>query len=377
MKKEIICFFCISLLLVFFIVSVSSAQNYANDEDLEKRIEFLEDRLKKFEDEMEARKALSPDEEEEIKKTEEALKAAQGDYVLLKKDKLELDYGFSYSYNSLDTITDNDSFTFIYDKTINDYNQDLLYTTKEVQHSRLHTVANTISVNYGVRDNINFGLSFPFIYKYDKTLDRELNDIGDITLSLRWQPIRVKGKLPNIILYGNFKTKTGRSPFVIDLDKELATGSGYYSMSGGMSFSKAVDPVAVFGGCTYIYGFEVDSLNQHLNSGRTLEKVDPGSSVGFNLGFAYALSYDVSFNIQFQQGYSFQSNYWINGEKISSTEGNTASLSVGTGFRITPKTTLSLNFGFGLTSNTNDYFISMSIPFVFSDVLADSLGNIF
>lgn len=377
MIKKIICFFCISLLLIFFIVSVSGNHSYASDEELEKRIEFLEERLKKFEAEMEARKALTPDEEEEIKKTEEALKAAQGDYVLLKKDKLSLDYGFSYSYNSLDAITDNDSYTFVYDKTLGDYNQDLLYTTKEVRHSRLHTITNTISINYGIKDNFNLGLSFPFMYKYDKTLDRELNDLGDISLSLRWQPVRVRGKLPNIILYGNFKTKTGRSPFEIDLDQELATGSGYYSISGGMSFSKAVDPVAVFGGCSYNYGFEVDSLNQHLADGRTLEKVDPGSNVGFNLGLAYALSYDVSFNIQFQQGYSFESNYWINGEKISSTEGNTASLSIGTGFRVTPKTTLSLNFGFGLTSNTSDYFISMTIPFVFSDVLADSLGNIF
>src|SRR5690606_41223303 len=65
--------------------------------------------------------------------------------------------------------------------------------------------------------------------------------------------------------------------------------SGYYSLSGGISASKVMDPVVLFGSVSYSYNFSEENLNQR-RGGTILDEVHPGHSLSFSMGFAYSLS---------------------------------------------------------------------------------------
>jgi hypothetical protein len=82
------------------------------------------------------------------------------------------------------------------------------------------------------------------------------------------------------------------------------------------------------------------------------------------VGLAYAISYALSMNVQFQYGYNMSTEYaFTNGVEYSSASYSTGSLIVGTGWRISPKTTLSFSVGVGLTSNDPDFYFYFRLPF--------------
>ena len=121
---------------------------------------------------------------------------------------------------------------------------------------------------------------------------------GDISIGLRWQPVPLKRGLPTTTLFGSLSTATGDSPYNINVNKDLATGKGYYAGSVGASMSKVADPIVLFASGSYTVSTPVSGLNQ-LRGSRILTSVRPGDSLGFSMGMAYSLNYDVSLTSSF------------------------------------------------------------------------------
>ena len=95
-----------------------------------------------------------------------------------------------------------------------------------------------------------------------------------------------------------------------------------------------------------------------------LDSVDPGMSFNGAIGLAYAISYALSMNVQFQYGYNMSTDYdFTNGGSTHRRPTAQRPSSVGTGWRISPKTTLSLSVGVGLTTNDPDFFFMFRLPF--------------
>jgi hypothetical protein len=320
------------------------------------------DALAKKEDDSDSQKAL-----------EEVFEAAENNYTLLKKGGTSLNYGFSYSYfgdQSLFLDVDNGQVRAL-----------------SVRQSANHTFTNSFTFDYGLMNNVTLSATLPLVAKFDTTEDLTSYAMGDMGLSMRWQPwAAVPGEL-NKTLFMNFNTATGESPYDIIIGEELSTGSGGYSFGFGGSVSKVLDPVVLFGSLSYTHNFNIEELSQ-VRSGRILEAVEPGDSISLSGGFAYSLSYDVSLTTSIQASYSDSSVFDFkdtvttlattsedeNGDPVIETKNiindNTVEtgksfsgvMNMALGIRVSPTTIVNVNTGFGLTEDSPDMVLGFSMP---------------
>lgn len=313
-----------------------------------------------------AREALSKKDTDadSEKALEEVFEAAEKNYSLLKQGGISLNYGFSYSYYADQRL----------DLVINpNLNSDGEQTgsssiaSADVNPSSTHTFTNSFTLDYGILDNLTVSSSVPLVAKFD-TADELTNfSVGDISGTMRWQPFEyVPGKISQTY-FVTVGLPTGDSPYKIDTDKNLSSGSGAYSISAGISASKVLDPVVLFGSASYRYGFGIYGLNQVRGQG-ILKSVLPGSDVSFSMGFAYSLSYDVSLSASFQGSFNTSTEFTtldtITNKNRTSKTGSQMSgiMNFALGIRVSPKTIANVNVGYGLTELSPDIILGLSLP---------------
>lgn len=304
----------------------------------------------------EAAQALGKDrgktEEEQL---EEILSSQRNEYDLITAGNMKVDYSASYSYNS-------NPRSRIVNQT------DTGFVINNLTRDSQHTLNQNLSLRYGLFNNLTTGISIPIIAKVNTATDNSVSAFGDVSLSTRYQPYVVRPGQLRMTLFSNLTLPTGTSSFEVDRNQELASGSGLYSFSGGLNFSKAVDPVVAFGNLAVNYSLPRTDVNQTRGS-RVLLEVRPGPAVSWGLGMAYSLSYDVSLTYSFNYSISFPSELTFRNSSgtISTVETNpstTATFNLNTGWRLDPTYQMSLGLGIGLTNNSPDFSISLSFPLV-------------
>lgn len=301
-----------------------------------------------------ARKALAKKKGDQTstKQLEQVFQSAEKNYSLLKKGQQALTYSFDYTYTA-------------------DQRLDLSIVNNQVRNldiapSATHTFTNSFSYDYGFLDNLTFGTRVPLVAQYDTQRHLQTYGVGDVSFTTRWQPMPyVPGKI-STTLFASFTTKTGTSPYTIDVQRELSTGSGYYSIAGGASVSKVLDPVVIYGSGSLSYNFPVKGLNQ-VRGARLLQEVDPGAGISGSMGFSYSLSYDISLSASVQLGYSNQTTLkFSDGSEAVATSSMSAVMNFSLGTRVSEKTIVNTNVGFGLTPDSPDVSIGVSLPINFA-----------
>ncbi|MDP3846121.1 MAG: transporter [Pseudomonas sp.] len=296
-----------------------------------------------------ARDALSKKEgdADSAKALEQVFSASEQSYTLLKKGERTLTYGFDYSLTR--------------DTQIQTFRANNNVVSVAAQSQAQHSFTNSFTFDYGVWDNLTFSIRLPFVAAYDTERSLDTYSLGDVSTSLRWQPWpSVRGR-PATTLYATLGLPTGQSPYDINPDTALSTGSGYYSLGGGANLSYVIDPVVLFGSLGYTYNLPVDDVNQ-VRGGRLLEKVEPGSTLSYSMGFAYALSYDVSLSTSYQMAYTLKPTYTFAGEEVDGTEQTSAIMNFSLGLRTSPDYIVNVNAGFGMTEDSPDVLLGVSMP---------------
>ena len=289
----------------------------------------------------------------------EVFTAAERSYSLSKKGSYSMVYDLSYTYyrdSRLDLALDDGSSTL---------------TRLRIEEDAQHTVSNTFSLQYGLLNNLTLTATLPFIAKSDLLKDTTTVGLGDIAFGARWEPFPLeRGKMP-LILNGSLSTKTGDSPYEINPNRDLSTGKGYYSIGGGASTRKFIDPVVLFGSGSLSYGFKESNLNQRRGS-RILDDYTPGITGGIALGFAYSLNYDVSLTMSYQQSFATGSEFAFRQidpnkpqEFSRPADQTSSSLGISLGVRMSPKTIVNTSLGFGLTEDAPDVTLGVSFPLDF------------
>jgi hypothetical protein len=306
------------------------------------------------------------------KALEEVFEAAESSYSLLKQGNFGLNYSFDYSYYGDQRLN------LIMSPQL-DANGDPTgpsdIVSADVSPSASHTFTNSFSLDYGLLDNLTIGGRLPLVAKFDTEEDLTNFAMGDLSATVRWQPWGIVPGTISKTLFGSLKLKTADSPYEIDPNKNLATGSGYYSISGGGSVSKVLDPVVLFGSGTYAYNIPETDLNQ-VRGDAILREVHPGSSLSGSMGFAYSLSYDVSLSVSFQASYNDATKFefvMVRGnQKMNRTVGSqvTGIMNFALGVRISPKTITNINVGFGMTESAPDFMVGFSMPIDFEGIKA-------
>lgn len=335
--------------------AVSAPAKPLSDVDLLKeQIKRLEDKLTKMEEENDIRRRLETTEEEKSSGDEAILTAAGRDYTLMKPGSLGFEYSARYVGDSYDSVHDNDDVV-------------------SVRHNTYHTFTNSFFIEYPVKDNLTMNSNIPFVYKFNSQTSskaKDVTDFGDVSFGFQYQPIKSGGTLPSFIVTGSLTCPTGRSPYKIDPETEVSTGNGVYSIGVGCNMSKSIDPVVAFGGFNVEHGIERTHLNYKpdKNQGDTyhLAGVEPGDIYSFSMGIGYSLSYRTNLTLSYQYSYQAKTSYdWV-GRVDDKSEGSISSVfSVGTGWTVSPKTSVNVRLGIGLTNNDPDFSIQVRVPLTY------------
>ncbi len=302
----------------------------------------------------EAREALARQEgdQDATSQLEEVFQAAEKNYSLQKRGSHALNYSFDYSYTG--------------DQRIDLEISGGSVRNMDVVPSATHNFTNAFTYDYGLLDNLTIGTRIPLVVKYDTQDELSVYDFGDVSLTGRWQPFAyVPGKM-STTFFATLSTKTGVSPYEIDVREQLSTGSGYYSVSAGASLSKVLDPVVVFGSLSASWNLPETDLQQ-VRGARLLLELEPGMGLSASAGFAYSLSYDISLSISTQLSYTDETILtFSDGTRAVAQDQMTGFLSMSLGTRVSDTTIINTSLGIGLTEDAPDFSLGLSLPINFS-----------
>lgn len=308
-----------------------------------------------------ARDALQEKETDvtEERNLEEVFQATEKQYSLLKAGQVSVNFSADYSYyrdDRIDIAMESGSLSRF-----------------RIENDAQHTFGADLSIDYGVRNNLTFNTRLPVVYKYETQRDASLAALGDVSFGLRYQPFPVRIGATNVTLFTTLSTATGDSPYKINVQNEVSSGKGYYSLGAGVSMSKIIDPVVLFGSIGYTHAFDATGLNQTRGS-RILRRVDTGDSLNFSFGLAYSLSYEVSISASYQQSYNFETQFRfrdlsldpndVPGQRVTirSEDATSSVVNFALGLRSARNRVLNFNFGFGLTEDSPDVLMGISVP---------------
>ena len=291
----------------------------------------------------------------------DTLTKTERQYSLLRAGRVAANYDLNYSYVGSEAI----NVGFATGGSI-----DLF----QIETTRAHTITNTLSVDYGLFDNLTLSGTFPFVSKFTQSTNFSgiTSDVGDLTVGARYQPFVQSGGGPTYTLTGSLSLPTGRSPFDQIIGQNLSTGNGYAAGTVGVNASQVFDPVALFGSLNFTAAKSVDHLHQYNQAdGSTLTGVTPGKSIGIGAGFTYALSYNISTSVSFQETVTTSSHIaYVDVNNLPGSRATTmqvaAILNFGIGIRLNPKTTVNLTAGVGLTTDSPDFSLGLNVPLTFA-----------
>ncbi len=271
----------------------------------------------------------------------------------------------------------------------------LLIGLVDVREVKRNTVTAALATRYGVTNRLELEVRLPYVYRSDDTVSREINagtatervfsatgmHLGDIELGARYQLNDGGMDSPFYIGTLRYKSRTGKDPFSVVTDcvqrcvgnttgtglpLDLPTGSGFTSLQGGLTMLFPSDPAVFFGSVTYTHNFSRDNVTRQVLNGEEefLGTIAPGDVIGFNFGMGLALNEKSTFSIGYD--HSTVSRTELNGQAVpGSVRTQLGTLLLGYSYRLTPKTSLNLSVGAGLTRDTPDLSLTLRLPMMF------------
>ena len=235
-----------------------------------------------------------------------------------------------------------------------------------------------LTSRYGVTNRLELETRIPYLYRKDSIITRPAatpsvadsvfdasgDGIGDVEVAARYQLNRGGADSAYYVATLRAKSRTGTSPFEVELDpttnleRELPTGSGFWAVQPQLTWLLPSDPVVLFGSLSYLYNFERDV-------GRGFGTIDPGNVFGFNIGMGLSLNEKFSFSV----GYDHSSIAAPRQKGDFTTQLAAAStvqvgtLLIGGAYQLGKATTLNVSVGVGVTGSAPDLQLTVRLPY--------------
>ena len=271
----------------------------------------------------------------------------------------------------------------------------LLIGLIDVREVKRNTVTGALAARFGVTKRLELEVRAPYVYRSDATVSREIfqgsanekvfsssgKQMGDLEIGARYQLNDGGIDKPFYIGSVRLKSRTGKSPFDVVTDcaqrcvgnttgtglpLDLPTGSGFYSMQGGLTVLYPSDPAVFFGSVTYMHNFARNDVSRKVLSGAEeyLGRIAPGHVLGFNFGMGLALNEKSSFSVGYD--HSSIARTLINGQPAAgSVRTQLATLLLGYSYRLSNTSSLNVSVGAGLTRDTPDVSLTVRLPMNF------------
>ena len=171
------------------------------------------------------------------------------------------------------------------------------------------------------------------------------SSMGDIRVGIAKTLMRQEGWKPDLLARLTWDTDSGDA-----IDNGIPLGNGFDEIRLGFTGLKRQDPLAFTATVSY---------------GHSLEKndVQPGDEFGVSLGVSMASSPSTSLSLALAQ--SFQQDFEFNNNRLDGTSTDSALLLFGASSVLGRHTLLAVSAGVGLTDDSPDYTLSISLPIRF------------
>jgi hypothetical protein len=193
------------------------------------------------------------------------------------------------------------------------------------------------------------GASVPFFHR-DVSGVGDNTGIGDISATV-WKSLWAQdGSWPSLVGSLRYGAPTGED----FSDDAVPLGSGFHRLTGRLSSVKTVDPIAFFGNVSYTHflGETISGVN-----------VDRSGVIGFGLGASLAVTPEITVSTGIN--FAFEEEVKVNGTKINGSDATIGVVDLGVGILLTKDVFLTFNGAFGITDDSPDVLLGMSVPIRF------------
>jgi len=261
----------------------------------------------------------------------------------------------------------------------------------DVREVHRNTFTPSLTTRWGITNRFEIEAKLPYVYRSDDVVSRPFESgaaseqvfssrghgIGDVEFTARYQWNDGGADNPYYISTLRFKTRTGKDPFQVltdtispshisnELQVELPTGSGFYTIQPGLTMLYPADPAVFFGSLSYQYNIKRSDVTMNTTTGPVaLGEVAPGGVIGFNFGMGLALNDRSSFSLGYD--HSSVARTKINGNPaLNSVRTELGTLLLGYSHRIDKDRSLNVSVGVGATRDTPDVQLAVRMPVTF------------
>jgi hypothetical protein len=184
-------------------------------------------------------------------------------------------------------------------------------------------------------------LYVPYVF-YDRQSKRgSSSDIGDVDLGLTKRLVSEADRVPELLLTGRWKTRTGKS------SGDLPTGTGTDALQAALTAVKREEPLVLFA---------TPSYTANLRSG----DVEYGDTVGAKLGVLLAATPDTSLLLDVDVNSSFATR--VGGFEIGDSDRLSGVLELGLARVLSRSLFFNTTAGIGFTRAAPDFRLAVSLP---------------
>lgn len=250
------------------------------------------------------------------------------------------------------------------------------------------------TLRFGFSDRLFVDANLPVLYRSSNFLsggaggsasalvEKTVRDqgIGDLNLGASYRLAAESESRPDMVINARVKFPTGRHPFGVEfvevvnsqgnleVPTSLATGSGVYGASLGVSMLKTLDPMVVFGNVTYFRNFSKHFDDIDEGQGDIPGRVAIGNAWQFGAGLAFALNEKSSISMSYSQRLVERTRLRPDGQDerlVVGSQANVGIVNLGATFSLGDRLALVTNVGIGLTDDSPDMSASIRIPYRF------------
>ena len=299
--------------------------------------------------------------------------------VLTPHGKLVVEPGLQYGYSSSNRVS-LVGYTII---------PSLLIGLIDVREVHRNTFTASLTTRWGVTNRFEIEAKLPYVYRSDSAIERpyvqgaanpELfsstgKGIGDVEFTGRYQINDGGADAPYYIGTLRVKSRTGKDPFEVltdthagltnELQKELPTGSGFYSIQPGLTMLFPADPAVFFSSVSYQHNIKRSNVIMNTTDGpQSVGEIAPGDVFGFNFGMGLALNDRSSFSLGYDHASVGRTKQ--NGVATpNSVRTELGTLLLGYSYRVNKSTALNVSVGAGITRDTPDVTLAVRLPMTF------------
>ncbi|MEO5374127.1 MAG: transporter [Alphaproteobacteria bacterium] len=241
------------------------------------------------------------------------------------------------------------------------------------------SVTATVAARYGVNDRMEVETRVPYVYRHDSTTNTILDSstttgrrtssttaLGDVEFAARYQITSGQGDWPFLIGNIRVKTPTGLGPYDVKRDdrgveKELATGSGFWAIEPSMTAIIPDDPVVFFANVGYLVNLP-KSIDKTIGGSR-IGEVQLGNAVRFGFGIGIGLNEKTSLSIGYSHDFIAKTRSKIDDRNVYSEDLTIGTLSFGMNHQFSDKRSMDVSIGIGVTEDSPNVRLTVKFPF--------------